>query len=60
MQVIKNNACGCFNKYWCNSDSESDGEWMNEWMFNDTPAQKNQISYWVSVKVLQMDNIKTC
>ena len=24
-------------------------EWMNEWMFNDTPAQK-QIGYWVSNK----------
>ena len=22
-------------------------EWMNEWMFNDTPARK-QIGYWVS------------
>ena len=23
-------------------------EWMNEWMFNDTPAQ-NQIGYWKQV-----------
>ena len=25
-------------------------KWMNEWMFNDTPARK-QIGYWVSEKV---------